>query len=230
MFDHPLNKARHEFGQREANHLVAGKWFCVGTGCLRSLFKQTQTERLNDHADSSHTRSLVRLVCCGWKSCSCKEKGRDVAVVLSSSKLQRKEAHEVHFYFLTSIFVLPPNLNQQNIGSAVPWQPAVFFLPPQTCSTVRSNVISIKHLHVDREQLTLNSKAEFGLRSEYNYMYFEGNFADLIDSPKSMRYLHMIKTWLAHVCMDKERFYSWCNLWALCSCDLNSIAVHFLNS
>lgn len=44
---------------------VAGNWFCVATGRQRSLFKQTQTERLNDHADSSHSRCLVRLECCG---------------------------------------------------------------------------------------------------------------------------------------------------------------------
>lgn len=65
------------------------------------------------------------------------------------------------FLNLTSIFVLPPNLNQQNIGYTVPWRPAVFFLPPQTCSAVCSNVISIKHQHVDREQLRLKSRFVF---------------------------------------------------------------------
>lgn len=82
---------------------VAGNWFCVATGRQRSLFKQTQTERLNDHADSSHSRCLVRLECCGSErerereSYSCTEKGRDVVVAVSLCKLQRKEAHEIHF-------------------------------------------------------------------------------------------------------------------------------------
>ena len=92
MFDLPLNGPRHEFGQRKANHRRAGNWFCVATGHQRSLFKQSQTERLNDHADSSHTRCLVSLVFCG-----CSEKRRDVVVATSLCKLRRKEAHRSPF-------------------------------------------------------------------------------------------------------------------------------------
>lgn len=101
------------------------------------------------------------------------------------------------FFFLinlTSIFVHPPNLNQPNIGCAVLWQPAVFFLPLQTCSAVCSNVISIKHHHVDREQLRLTvnvgflffrGSGEFGLHSNSNHTYFKICSAGLIDSTKA---------------------------------------------
>lgn len=99
------------------------------------------------------------------------------------------------------MFFLPPNLNQQNIGYAVPWQPAVFFLSPQTCSAICSNVISIKHPHVDREQIRLKSRfvfskgsGEFELHPKYNRTYFGENSADLIDSPKPMSYLHVLNT------------------------------------
>ena len=67
MFDQPFSGPRHEFGQRQASPPVAGNWFCAATGHQRSLFKHTQTERLNDHADSSHSRCLVRLERLGWK-------------------------------------------------------------------------------------------------------------------------------------------------------------------
>lgn len=107
MFDQPLNGPWHEFGQRKANHPKAGNWFCVATGCRRSLFKQTQTERLNGLADSRHTRCLLRLVCCGWEGAPAAEReGRDAAVAISLCKLQRTRSTKF-ILNLTSVFVPP---------------------------------------------------------------------------------------------------------------------------
>lgn len=131
--------------------------------------------------------AVIRDVSWGWSAVALTAAERKGGMLWSSSLYVKKN--------LTSIFVLPPNLNQQNIGYVFPWQPAVFFLPSQTCSAICSNCISIKHHHVDGEQLRLKSRflflkgsGEFGLNTNYNHTYFEGYSAGLIDSPKSMSF------------------------------------------